>query len=734
MIISRLVSVAVSFGLVVGFVVPMDAVVAAVLPESATSAAASVVPNELGRIPILEYHQVGPKEERWTRSFENFRMDLEWLYNNDYRAVSIDDFAQQRISLPYGKKPVIFTFDDGGYTQLNFKDGRVDPYTAVGVMDEFLKKRPDFGASAVFYVNNAPFKLVNDKKKAIEYLLSSGRQIGNHTMTHANLAKLNASGVEKELSRLDNYVRGLGFQDVDLSTLAYPFGGVPRGDSARVMKKYAELGLLVGADPANVPYHVNYDPYFVPRIQAIDSEWKRWFKRGAKDTARSAAVLPFAPFVSDGNADVITVLSEAGLKRASVRKGVNVVVSGGGVANALSFTKKATTAVRASVEDDETLQISLEMKKEKYPYEDCNDSDAAKFIEYKKSGILGEQKTSFFNWSGIVSLPKTFLHFVRTNSRPEVVRGIYFTGSTATSDAGKRLVEKLLASGGNTLVVDINESDGALTYGKLDQKPILRDLRANIAEWKSKGIYVVARVVAFKERVVSRARSDLAIKNAGGGAWRDNRGSVWLDPSNPQTVQYAIDMAKEAAIMGVDEVQFDYVRFPTEGNLGAARFMFDPKKKQKWEVIRDFLKEARTQLIPLGVSLSADIFGIVGWQPAPNYRTTGQRIECVAPYLDVIYPMGYPSHFGPGFGGHANPADEPYYFTWKTSQYFVDYAKGTGVAIRPWLQSFTYRVTIPYNSSYISEQMRGAFAAGSQGFVLWNAGNAYDIGWSVIGK
>jgi len=726
MSIRRLVSVFVFVGVVLGFGVPVSGVGGAVLPQGVISAGVSAMPNELGRVPILEYHQVGPKEERWTRSFENFRGDLEWLYNNDYRAVSIGDFAEQRISLPYGKKPVVLTFDDGGYTQLNFKNGKIDPYTAVGVMDEFLKKYPDFGPSAVFYLNNAPFKLVDDKAKAIEYLFSTGRQIGNHTMTHANLAKMSDSNVERELSRLDAYVRSFGFRDVDLSTLSYPFGGVPRGDGMKAMKKYVKLGLLVGADPASVPYSVNYDPYFVPRIQAIDSEWKRWFKREPRATSGSAAVLPFTPFVSDGNPDIITILSETGLKKTNVRKGVQVVVNG-------SLIKK-TSSVRASVEDDRTLQISLEMKKERYPYEDCADPDAAAYIEYKKTGVLGERKVGFFDWSGIVSLPKTFLHFVRTMSRPEVVRGIYFTGSTATSDAGKRLVDKLLASGGNTVVVDINEGDGALNYGKPDHKPILRDIRANIAEWKGKGIYVVARIVAFKERVVSRARPDLAIRNVNGGVWRDNRGSVWLDPSNPQTVQYVIDMAKEASAMGVDEVQFDYVRFPTEGNLGAARFMFDASKKQKWEVIRDFLKEARTQLIPLGVPLGADIFGIVGWQPAPNYRTTGQRIECIAPYLDVIYPMGYPSHFGPGFGGHANPADEPYYFTWRTAQYFVDYAAGTGAAIRPWLQSFMYRVTIPYNSSYISEQIRGAFGAGSQGFVLWNAGNTYDVGWAVIGR
>ena len=775
--------------LIAGFVMPVGA---AVLPMKVSgvggtpSTAVSGAPNELGRIPILEYHQVGPKENRWTRSFDHFREDLTWLYNNDYRAMSLYDFLDQKITVPYGKKPVIFTFDDGGYTQLNFKDGKVDPYTAIGVMDDFLKVHPDFGSSAMFYLNANPFPLVKDKKKALDYLLSTGRQIGNHTIGHANLAKTDAAGVTRELAAEDKYIRDLGFKDVRLDTIAYPFGGVPKGAAFEAQKKYVKLGLLVGAEPAFLPYSPKYDAYRVPRIQGIDDEWKRWFKRGVGETKKSSLSPIFVPFVSDGNSEQVTVVSENGLSRNLLRKGM-VVQIGASLpplksADALKPAIKSVSIMdiirrgqmrftKASVEGavEQEMSVRLEPKvipvKEKtpeikkpavtpksviapkkaaeeksitepYPYLGCNDPEADAYISYKKTGVVAAPVAigSSLPWARVVAFPGSVVRWVRETTHPNAVRGIYFTGSTAAGANGKKLADKLTASHGNAIVFDIDESQGALTYGKPDQKPLLRDLSGFVKDMNSRGIYTIARIVAFKDKIITRVRPDLAIQGSGGGMWRDNKGAVWMDPSNPDTVQYIIDMAKEAAVMGVDEVQFDYVRFPTEGNLASARFKYDASKKQKWEVIRDFMREARKQTIPTGVKLGADVFGIVGWQGGYDAKTTGQKIECIAPYLDVIYPMGYPSHFGPGFGGHKNPADEPYYFTWKTAQYFVNYSKGTGAAIRPWLQSFMYRVTIPYNGDYIYQQMKGAFDAGSDGFVLWNAGNGYDVAWSVMGK
>ncbi len=709
--------------------------------------ASSVVPNELGRIPILEYHQVGPKGDRWTRSFDDFRKDLEWLYNNDYRAISMQDFMNQRITIPFGKKPVVFTFDDGGYTQMNFKDGKVDPYTAIGIMDDFLKIHPDFGSAAIFYINRNPFKLTPQTKEALQYLLDTGREIGNHTFTHANLSLTDGAGAMSEIQKEEDYIRSFGLRDFPLDSIAYPFGGVPKGAALAAASKKFRLGLLVGADPAWVPYHSKYVAMAVPRIQAVDDEWVRWFKRKKGNVARQINPEIFQPYVSDGNSETMTAVDMKGLAKDRLRSGLVAQTWNGQVPSeiAAQMSVSAVPVVAASVPATQIPQqvesapvspIVAPPPRPTYPYDECNDSEADTYINYKKKGLLTAPVASGWSWNYVASHDLLVRHWVNLlKKRVNIRRGIYFTGSTAGNKTlYDKLSDRLVASGGNMVVADFDESAGSLTYGKSDQQPLLKDMRQFVQDMKSKGIYVVARIVSFKERRVLFARPDLAIQSSGGGAWKDNKGAAWLDPSNPDTIQYVIDMAKEAAAMGADEVQFDYVRFPTEGNLASTRFKYDPSKKQKWEVIRDFMREARKQTIPTGVKLSADIFGIVGWQKGYDAKTTGQRIECIAPYLDVIYPMGYPSHFGPGFGGHKNPADEPYFFTWQTAKYFVEYAEGTEAAIRPWLQSFTYRVTIPYNSDYIYQQMKGARDAGGDGFVSWNASNVYDINWPAIGK
>lgn len=737
--------------------------------------------NEAGRIPIMEYHQVGPKSSAWTRSFDQFRGDLEWLYNNDYRSVSMSDFVNQRISIPVGKKPVIFTFDDGGYTQLLIKNGKVDPYTAVGIMDDFAQKYPDFGTHAIFYINQKPFQLTENTQAAFEYLVKTGREIGNHTIDHSNLAKVNEKTGMSKIQQLEDYVRrfGISVEDAPMDTISYPFGGVPKLWTKSLNKKF-RLGLLVGADPTYVPYSPKYFPMYVPRIQAIDAEWKRWFKRVPGATAAKSGSEIFTPFVSDGNPDTVTVPDGKLVDVKRLREGVQLVVTGG-VTNIKdkNGTKKTSyhdgpygrlvaslmpelppekidtkasdvnkNGVGKSVVEPKKAELkalepkALEIKKpEPLPYESCGDPEAASFIRYKRTGFLSSaEKIVPFSWEEFASVPVGMTQWVRSIVMNKSFRGIYLTGATADRDVGKQLIDRLVQAGGNTVVIDFDEAAGALKYGKKDAngasaaaEPFLKDRRAIVQYAHDKGLYVVARIVALKDRLVLRARSDLAIRSSAGGVWRDNKGVLWLDATNPDTIQYVIALAKDAAAQGVDEVQYDYIRFPTEGDLKSMRFK-NLNGRNFWQVIRDFMKASRKELIPFNVNIGADIFGIVGWNNEYDAKSTGQKIECIAPYLDVIYPMGYPSHFGPGFAGHTNPADEPYYFIKKTSDYFVGYAKGTGVHIRPWLQSFRYRVTIPYNGDYIFQQMKAARDAGGDGFVLWNAGNGYDVAWGVIGK
>ncbi|MEK7545088.1 MAG: putative glycoside hydrolase [Patescibacteria group bacterium] len=625
--------------------------------------AVSVQPNELGFIPVLEYHRFGEKDERWVRSYDGFRSDLEWLYNNNYRAVSVQDYFEQKINIPFGKKPVIFTFDDGHDSQIQLNAfGEVMPHTAVFIMDEFLKVHPDFGSSSVFYINRNFFSASPDRLAVLKYLEKTGREVQQHTATHTDLSKIPAPQVEGELSWLTDLFQKAGLTMHQIS-IAYPFGGVPIAENLKIVQKYAKIGFLVGADPARMPYDPKFDAHHIPRIQAIDDEWKRWFRRAPGVTAFQKDAEIFIPFVSDG---------KPGIHKA-------------------------------------------------FPYHACNDPEAQTFIDFKSMGIFGKLKYALFA-GYFMNFPLIFERYLRQEILFRFPHGIYFTSSTAAGETGKRLVQKLSDVSGNMVVFDIKETPGTVSD--------LEKLVGTVRSFREKGLYVVARIVVFKDQKTAAAHPSWAIQNAGGGVWHDEKGVAWLDPSHPEAQDYIIGLAKKVAAIGVDEIQYDYVRFPTEGSLSAMRF--HSVGADKWPTIRDFLRRSRKALMPTGVALSADIFGIVGWNKGYDAKSTGQKIECVAPYLDAIYPMGYPSHFGPGFAGYDNPADKPYDFTHKTTKFFVDFAEGTYTHIRPWLQAFTYRVTIPYNSDYIYQQIKATKDAGGTGFALWNAGNNYDVAWGAF--
>lgn len=259
------------------------------------------IPDEWGRIPILLYHNIGPYEYRWTRSVANFKKDLLWLYNNDYVLLSIEDYANNYFPIPQGKKPVILTFDDGKPNQFNMnKDGTIDPNSAIGILDDFNKQYPDFGTAAAFYVYDNPFGQNAFLEKKLAYLWQTGRQIGYHTLRHTNLRGLLPKTVIAILQAQKDKLSKVMPIDMQMYTLAYPHGGVPWGDLTQLMPMI-KVGLLIGSDPAYPLYHPKAKVFRTPRIQAIDSEWLRFFGRKSGETDRSLKKEKFRVFVSDGD-------------------------------------------------------------------------------------------------------------------------------------------------------------------------------------------------------------------------------------------------------------------------------------------------------------------------------------------------------------------------------------------------------------------------------------------------
>lgn len=321
------------------------------------------------------------------------------------------------------------------------------------------------------------------------------------------------------------------------------------------------------------------------------------------------------------------------------------------------------------------------------------------------------------------------------------VKALYLTGWTMSSDERiNHFVELAKNTEINAYVIDIKDDDGYVGY--MSNLPEVKQYNA----WKPKydvekvikamhdnGIYVIGRVVCFKDPVYSSKRPDLAIKNLYGNLWRDNNGLTWLNPYNKDFWQYLVDIAKEGIEKGFDEIQFDYVRFANDGSKAAMNF--GGTTKPKHEAINEFLQFSKNQ-IPEN-KVSADIFGIVCESPGDTEQI-GQNLEYIGLNIDYISPMVYPSHYAVGqiVNGQmfAKPDLEPYSVAYNTllkCKLRISQVQGYKAKVRPYLQDFTatwlgggYYQT--YGAEQVRQQIKAVYDAGFEEWILWSAGNSYS--------
>jgi hypothetical protein len=362
------------------------------------------------------------------------------------------------------------------------------------------------------------------------------------------------------------------------------------------------------------------------------------------------------------------------------------------------------------------------------------------------------------------------------------VRAIYLTGIMAASDHGLRIIKHWREVGGNAVVFDIKDSDGSVNipfeHPLLGQHQVyIHDVPKLVHFLHQQNMHAIARIAIFRDERLVVNHPELAVQSRKNKtAWRENGKLVWTDPSNPKVQDYDIALAKYTAGLGVDEIQFDYVRFPAEGDQKDAQFAYqaqqpeaaqaevpqesqescsdgrlgrpataklrgtaqkpEPKSSdakpaacrahgpQRTDVITAFLKKAYAELHPTGVLLSLDVFGVMAWQRQVDLAHTGQDIVGMAHYCDVLSPMIYPSHFF-GMDNIQHPGDEPAHFIGESMDRFELITKGSGVVIRPWLQAFHWR-TKTYSPEYIKIQVETARSKGGIGFLFWNAANDYS--------
>jgi hypothetical protein len=331
-------------------------------------------------------------------------------------------------------------------------------------------------------------------------------------------------------------------------------------------------------------------------------------------------------------------------------------------------------------------------------------------------------------------------HSLGTRKDAEI-RGIYLTGAMAGSARGLELIRRWRALGGNAIVFDVKDSDGLVNVPfqyPADgpsagaaccerRTPPIRNLPKFIRFLHSMQMHAIARIAIFRDEYRAQHDPQSAVRSRRTGQpWKENGKLVWTDPSRPEVQKYNLALARFAAESGVDEVQFDYVRFPAEGDQKDAQFAFEQThpKWQRAEVISDFLAQARAELQPYNVLFSLDVFGVMGWQRPVDLSHTGQDIVTMARYCDVLSPMIYPSHFF-GREGYADPGDAPEHFIGESMDKFREITRGSGAVLRPWLQAFGWR-TRTYSADYILKQVSVAREKGGIGFLFWNARNDYS--------
>ena len=319
--------------------------------------------------------------------------------------------------------------------------------------------------------------------------------------------------------------------------------------------------------------------------------------------------------------------------------------------------------------------------------------------------------------------------------------GLYATAELAGSASVLALADSLVAAGGNTIVFDIKDRHGELSYLSKTAMAVSTqiDSLATIARparlvnlLHQRGLHVVARLTCFCDWRLARVRPDLVpLSRRGDGLWQEKGIRAWVDPSLPEVQDYLLDLVAEVADLGVDEIQLDYVRFPTEGNAADAVFAFDPEVVPKHEIITGFVRRAREVLSGTDVLLSADVFGVMAWGREADVAATGQNLAGLLPLLDVVSPMVYPSHFYGDFQSMGNPPDHPYLMVNEACRRLRTQAEAHGVAVRPWVQAFPYRVK-DFDAEYIIRQVQGAEDAGTAGWLLWNPKSRYEVGLEAM--
>lgn len=382
-------------------------------------------------------------------------------------------------------------------------------------------------------------------------------------------------------------------------------------------------------------------------------------------------------------------------------------------------------------EEEENIKTEEELQKEKEEEQRREEERLAEERELREEALKEELGPYF------VPLPP----LEQEDNPPVKAKGLYLTGnSVGLRSRFENILEMVETTELNSLVIDVKNDHGRMTYPseieivkevEANRSAPVKDIHSVMEELKERDIYPIARIVVFRDNHLPDYRPDWAVQKKTGGIWEDYGGNAWLNPYNKEVWDYTIAIAKEAALAGFKEIQFDYVRFPENFQRVKREADFlGHNDVSKEDIIRDFLIYAGKQLEEYNVFISADTFGVIAtsWGDVDNI---GQNWEKIAPHVDYNCPMVYPSHYGPGYFGYDVPDAHP---EGTIKHALTDALKRNAPIeepgiIRPWLQGFSagwIRGNIPYGAKEVRAQIDTALELGIDEFLIWNARNRYD--------
>lgn len=322
---------------------------------------------------------------------------------------------------------------------------------------------------------------------------------------------------------------------------------------------------------------------------------------------------------------------------------------------------------------------------------------------------------------------------------PEQVKAIYMTSWVAgTSTLRDRVIALIDTTEVNAVVIDIKDATGKIAF-LIDNEPFhslgssenrIPDVKDFIEKLHKKGIYVIGRVAVFQDPYLIKKWPEEAVKKKSDATklWTDRKGLGWFDAGSQKVWDYVIAVARESYNVGFDEINFDYVRYPSDGNMQDIYFPLSDGavKQDTLEKFFAYLDEnLRKQDRP--ITTSADIFGMTTTNT--DDLGIGQVLEKTLPYFDFVDPMVYPSHFPDGWSGMANPAERPYDVIHKSMAAAYARAEAMGEdtkKLRPWLQDFNLGAV--YTADLVRAQIDATYDVGLDSWLMWDPKNIYTKG------